>query len=369
MRVLVIHHESEYFAGAEKMLGYFLAGLNKAGLEVLAATTLESRVREIIPADMPTCWVPNNARFSISGLWSQVQALRRQYRRQPFDIIHGWAARDWELTALISRLTRTPALGTLHDHPNARFLSPARRRLMRGAAAFGLRRVVCVSEAVRQACGEAGYAATRLAVVRNGVPLRARTPSARPAGRWRLGFLGLFSERKGLRGLFHIIDDFARSSPAEWELEIAGDAQDDAGRALVTQLQNEFATRPWWTQVRWRGWVKEPAEFLAGIDVLICPSTDFDPFPNVLLEAAQSGVPVLAAQVGGVPEIVADGKTGWVFETQAWHAAATKLATVLNTPDEVQAIGKAARKRIEDDFTVERMVADYLSIYCTLATK
>jgi glycosyltransferase involved in cell wall biosynthesis len=277
-------------------------------------------------------------------------------------LIHGWAARDWELVALTARLTRTPALGTLHDHPNASFLSPARRRLMRWSAA-GLDKVVCVSDAVRQACAAAGYAPAKLAVVRNGVPVRATARPARPPGPCRLGFLGLFSERKGLRGLFHIADELAALTTAPWQLALAGDAQDEAGRALVGELKAQFANRPWWSRVEWRGWVKHPLDFLLSIDVLICPSTEFDPFPTVLLEAGQATLPVLAARVGGVPEIIEDGKTGWLFAPQAWHDAASKLKAVLDSAAVADQVGTDARARIEHQFTLQRMVADYLALY------
>jgi glycosyltransferase involved in cell wall biosynthesis len=370
MRVLIVHHETEYFAGAEKMLGYFLTGLTGSGPETTVATARESRVRELIPSQLSTCWIPSNARFSLLAFVRQARALRRAFAEQPFDVVHGWAARDWELVALTARLTGTPGMGTLHDHPKAGFISPARRRLMAWSAATSLRRVVCVSEAVRVACLAAGYSPDRLRVVRNGLPSRAwAVPRARDAGRFRLGFLGLFSERKGLRGLFRIADELSKVSAVPWELGLAGDAQDEAGRKLVGELKAEFSTRRWWPWVNWRGWVKDPAEFLSSIDVLICPSSEFDPFPTVLLEAGQAGVPVVAARVGGVEEIVEDERTGWLFEPQAWRQAALKLKTVLESPGLTQESGHQAKKRVEAEFAMERMVADYLRIYHELSKK
>lgn len=368
MRVLIIHQEAEYFAGAEKMLGYFLQGL--AALpqhHVTLAAVRESRVRELLPTGIEARWIPQNSKFSPLTFVKQVVALRKACRGQPVDLVHGWAARDWELTAVTGKLIGRPAIGTLHDHPRAQFISPKRQQLMRWSAA-GLRRVVCVSEAVRQACLEAGYNARRLAVVRNGLPPcpAPSDPGRSHSGVFRLGYLGLFSERKGLRTLFEALDELARLTPVPWEMALAGDAQEEEGRQLVAHLKATSASRPWGSQVRWCGWVKHPGEFLASVDLLICPSSDFDPFPTVVLEAAQAGVPVLGARVGGIPEMIAEGKTGWLFDRGDGREAARRLETVLASPNRAVEAGRAAKKRVEGEFAMKRMVEDYLRVYTDL---
>jgi glycosyltransferase involved in cell wall biosynthesis len=369
MRVLIVHHEAEYFAGAEKMLGYFLQGLATTPHSITVAAVRESRIPEILPPGIRTVWLPSNARFSVTGFRRQVQALRQAVRAEGFDLLHGWAARDWELTAAAARLTGRPALGTLHDHPKAAFLSKPRRSLMRWSAALGLAKVVCVSEAVRAACAEAGYAGRKLVVAHNGLPAAPAiaTPTSRSPQPFHLGFLGLFSARKGVRGLFEILDQLSAPGDLPWRLSLAGDAQEEEGRKLVAEIKATFSTRPWWSRVQWCGWVKRPADFLGALDLLVCPSAEFDPFPTVLLEAGQAGVPVLAARVGGVPEIVVDGETGWLFAPQDWGQAARQLRQVLESPALARATGERAKKRVEREFAMGRMVADYLNVYTDLS--
>jgi glycosyltransferase involved in cell wall biosynthesis len=100
---------------------------------------------------------------------------------------------------------------------------------------------------------------------------------------------------------------------------------------------------------------------------LICPSSEFDPFPTVLLEAAQAGRAVLGASIGGVPEIVVDGETGWLFGAGAWEEAARILAGLMETPGRVALAGERAKKRVEREFAIEKMVAEYLETYASLA--
>ena len=367
MRLLIIHHEAEYFAGAEKMLGYFLEGIT--GLSehrVTVAAARESRMVEVIPAGVQTCWAPANSKFSLFSYARQVLALHRHCRANPVDIVHGWAARDWELTALTGTLQRCPAIGLLHDHPQARFISRPRQRLMRWSAAAGLSKVVCVSEAVRQACLNAGYSGRKLAVVRNGLPPGPPVAPSSDPGVFRCGYLGVFSERKGLRTLFAMLEALDGLTSVPWEMDLAGDAQEEEGRRLVRDLTNAYSSKSWWPRVRWRGWVKSPAEFMASINLLICPSSDFDPFPTVVLEAGQAGVPVLGARVGGVPEMIEDAKTGWLFDSQDGLGGARILKTALETPSLAETTGRQAKKRVEGEFAMHRMVQEYLRLYTDL---
>ena len=113
--------------------------------------------------------------------------------------------------------------------------------------------------------------------------------------------------------------------------------------------------------------MERPFDFLASLDLLICPSSEFDPYPTVLLEAGQAGVAVLGSRVGGVPEIVEDGVTGWLFEPAAWAEAARKLQSLSHSPTEVAEAGRRAKKRVEREFAMKRMVADYLKVYMDLS--
>jgi glycosyltransferase involved in cell wall biosynthesis len=368
MRVLIIHPETQYFAGAETMLGYFLKELVRTDCKVAVAAVRGSRVAELLPREAVPIWVEPCPAFSPVAIWRQAATLKNFHAEFGFDLVHGWAARDWELATLAGWRSQRPAIGTLHDHPEASFISAKRRRLMRWAARFGLRRIICVSEAVRTACADAGYPGFKVVVVRNGLPAVDFSATPRASGPFRMGFLGTFSERKGLRTLFQIADALPADLGASWELHLAGDATEPAGKQLLEVLRSNFSTRSWWERVRWLGWVKSPQNFLRSLDLLVVPSSEFDPFPTVLLEAGQSGAPVLASQVGGVPEIVADGQTGWLFQVDKVEAAAQLLSRLMATPKVLQRAGQAARERVLREFSASKMVAEYRLLYSNILT-
>src|SRR5262245_29137201 len=148
MRILLIHNDALYFGGAENMLRYYLEALPATDCQPTVAAVRGSRVSSIIPPSVGQVWIPEKQRFSILKLCRQFRQIMGGRQRFPFDLVHGWTARDWELTSVVGRCARRPAVGTLHDHPCAAGISPSRRLLMRWCAQYGLRRVICVSRAV-----------------------------------------------------------------------------------------------------------------------------------------------------------------------------------------------------------------------------
>jgi glycosyltransferase involved in cell wall biosynthesis len=365
MHVLLIHPEVQFFAGAEKVLDYLLRAYAASDLQVSVAAVPGSRVESLVPEPFRKVHLSDNQRFRPQLFVRQIRQVQRAHRELPFDVLHGWAARDWELTAACGALLRRPTLATLHDPPDARFFSRSRRQLMWWSGRWFLERIVCVSGALKDKCRQAGFPERKLAVVHNGLPEKPRVIDV-PGRTIRIGYLGLFSERKGLGGLFQMLDEVSGLSNVDWELHLAGEAQEETGHRLLGRIKETYATRPWWSRVIWHGWAKEPLQFLAAVDVLVCPSQEFDPFPTVLLEAGLCGKPVLAARVGGVPEIVVEGETGWLFTPGDWHGAARRLAQLLSQPTTFAAAGERAWGRVRHEFSITKMVAGYRKLYSTL---
>jgi glycosyltransferase involved in cell wall biosynthesis len=362
---MVVHTEAEYFAGAERMLGYYLQAWPGGDWQLTVAAVREGRTSQVIPSHIPVVWLTNNQRFSVRNFSAQARELASSFRRQQFDLIHGWAARDWDLTAVAGFYLRRPALGTLHDHPRARFISRARQQLMRWSGR-GLKKIVCVSEAVRSACIGAGYTRDKLVVIRNGLPGRETRDGSRGGGPFRMGYLGVLAERKGVAGLFRMLSLLGERGEHEWEMHLAGNAQDAEGKQMIAEIKSQYSKKPWWTRVQWRGWIEDPGEFLGEIDLLVCPSSEFDPFPTVLLEAARARRAVVGSRVGGVPEVIEHGVTGWLFAAGAWEEGAATLERIMSKPQLAVAAGEQAKKRVEREFAIERMTAEYLNIYASL---
>jgi glycosyltransferase involved in cell wall biosynthesis len=89
-------------------------------------------------------------------------------------------------------------------------------------------------------------------------------------------------------------------------------------------------------------------------------------FPNVVLEAMAAGKPVVAASVGGIPEVIEDGVTGRLIATRAPEDFATAIDAYLENPAEAEATGQRAARSVEERFSVQRMGEKYRALYAEL---
>jgi glycosyltransferase involved in cell wall biosynthesis len=88
---------------------------------------------------------------------------------------------------------------------------------------------------------------------------------------------------------------------------------------------------------------------LKGAAALVVPST-YEGMPLVVLEAMEAGVPVVASRVSGIPEVVEDGRTGWLVPPEDPRALAAALTEVLERPEEARRRGDEGRRRVDERF-------------------
>jgi glycosyltransferase involved in cell wall biosynthesis len=85
--------------------------------------------------------------------------------------------------------------------------------------------------------------------------------------------------------------------------------------------------------------------------------------PIALLEGMASRLPLVATAVGEVPTIVQDGRTGVLVPAEDPESLAAAIIELLLNPAKREQLGSAARQLVEDEFSAERMTAEYLRVY------
>ena len=113
----------------------------------------------------------------------------------------------------------------------------------------------------------------------------------------------------------------------------------------------------------WMGYEQDKAKIFGSMDVCVVPSCFGDPFPTVAMEAGVYGLPVVASRIGGLPEIVEDGITGWLVEANKPEQFAEKIEWLVRNPEKARAMGAAGRERVFTHFTVEKMVAGFEEMF------
>lgn len=92
-------------------------------------------------------------------------------------------------------------------------------------------------------------------------------------------------------------------------------------------------------------------------------SSYWEGLPNVVLEAMAAGLSVVATAVGGLPELVVPGQTGWLVPSGDAPALATAITRLLTEPETRRAFGRAGRKRVEQNFSLPTMVRRYEAMF------
>jgi glycosyltransferase involved in cell wall biosynthesis len=271
--------------------------------------------------------------------------MRKAFRSgDTLSLAHAWSARGFEFAWWLKHRFGVPASGTLHDHPSARFHGNTRRRIMR-LSSNRLDGLVAVSRAVADAL--AGCRAP-VTVIHNGVCDVPREPEPHPSV--RVGFLGMNAMAKGIPLVADWIDQCLPGADIQWNL--FGNPP-SCQPALMARLQSHPPGL-----VVLRGRVAAEAIFNA-IDILVHASTQFDSLPTVLIEAARAGIPCVASTLGGAPEIVNDGETGFLFDPSEPQAGLAALKCLFADPQRRLTMGRAARRRFEQHFQAGTMAAGY----------
>lgn len=153
-----------------------------------------------------------------------------------------------------------------------------------------------------------------------------------------------------------LVKALGRLKDSPWSLQVVGDG---SGRPSVEARCREMGLQERITFLGMRGGVEN---ILAAGSIFLLSSRR-EGFPISILEAMRAGLPVIASDVGGVGEAVADGETGFLFPAGDIGALQEKLARLLQSPELRLRFGQAGRKRFLERFTLEQMADDYLNLY------
>jgi glycosyltransferase involved in cell wall biosynthesis len=214
--------------------------------------------------------------------------------------------------------------------------------------------LLCNSWALRAVLtGDHGVPGSRITVIPNGVDTAYFRP---PPARERAGFPVLLSVARLVpdKDPATLVQAFALAAPEHprAELWLVGEGP---LKEPLHRLAQDFG-------------VADRVRFLAGrADLrplfnrasLLALSSRTEALPNVVLEAMAAGLPVAATRVGGVPELVTPGVSGWLAPPGDAPALAAAISQLLGSPGTRRAFGVAARRRVEQDFSLTAMARRY----------
>lgn len=170
-----------------------------------------------------------------------------------------------------------------------------------------------------------------------------------------IGFISRLEEGKGIMNFVTAIPLILKERK-DVEFLIGGDGP------LFDKIKKKLKNNGLYTQVKLTGWIPhdELPDYLNELKLLVLPSYS-EGLPNIVSEAMACGTPVLATPVGGVPDLIKEGETGFIIENNTPQCIAKNVRRALNYPD-LDNIVKNARVLIEEKYTYEAAVERYRKI-------
>lgn len=322
----------------DQLVGLFM---DRQGDDNVYYRTATARGVEVIP-------VRAGGRFD-PALVSQ---LLKVIKEQRIDLLHSHEYKSDIVAYLASRLHRMPIISTAHG-----FIQNSRRsRVMVGMGQRMLRsfdRVIAVSSETRRRLVACGIADARVRVIHNAIVTGNYDPRRFERGAFRaafdiprgvplIGYVGRLSPEKGQRELLLAAPAVLQRVP-EAHVVLVGDGPDEAA------LRELAATLGIGASVTFTGHIADPRPVFRDLDILALTSYT-EGFPNVVLEALCMDVPVVASDVGGVPEIVEHGATGLLVPPRDPQAIAAALLQLLTDSDGAARLAAAGKRVVFDRF-------------------
>ena len=290
----------------------------------------------------------------LRGLWRLVHAT---LQLRP-DVIHGYLFGPNLFAVLAGRLCGVPVVAVAKRNVDA-FESPRQTALQRWAHRNATH-VTAVSNKVAETVAAMGVPEDAITTIPNGVDVdRFAAPAAAGSDRnghpVRIGSVGCLAARKDYGTLFEALALLDQKGHA-FELDLVGDGPD---RQTLEAHAERLGLA---SRVHFLGERPDVEQLLPKMDVFVLSSRE-EGIPNALLEAMAAARPAVATAVGGTPEVMEDGESGWLVPAQAPQALADALEDALNHPEEATRRGTAAQHRVRTEMSIDTMVRQHEAWY------
>jgi glycosyltransferase involved in cell wall biosynthesis len=301
--------------------------------------------------------------------------LSREIRTEGVDIVHAYNFYGNVFAVPAARLAGAPVVvASIRGMDD--LLTPWQRRAQR----LVCRAADCVltnAEAIQQRLVARGYDPRRITVIPNGIDV-ARFERRREAGLQFRHELGLPPEAplvvlvtrlvpgKGIPDFLEAVRIVAAQVPDARFVVVGGGGLVRDGRGGVRHYSRDMealaARLGLQGRVVFTGMRSDVPSVLSAATVSVLPSLS-EGLPNAILESMAAGLPVVATRVGGTPEAVQDGVTGLLVPPRDPAALVAALRAVIEDRELAARLGQAAKRRVTEWFSLERMVRRTEQLY------
>lgn len=353
--------DTEGYAGRESVVEQLVSGQREAGFDVRVVAVVEEGggCPPFVDAARDTGIPLHVLRLAPRAYLEERRRLVQLFRRHDLDLMHSHGYRPDVVGGSAASRAGLARVSTVHGFIGGGWRNRCYEWVQRWSLR-GFEGVVGVSRTVADDLLDHGVPQSRVHVVRNAWESRndflsrweARDRLGVEEDRFLLGWVGRLNRVKGpdvlLAALHH-------SSMSDLSVSVIGDGPERQ------PLAQQAETLPPETRLHWHGHLRDAYRVFPAFDALVLSSRS-EGTPMVLLEAMAAGVPVVATEVGGVPEVISEDEA-WLVPPENPAALWSAVAQVRENPGEARARAAAAGDLLEAGFGMDRWVSRYAEIY------
>ncbi|MCC6748425.1 MAG: glycosyltransferase [Deltaproteobacteria bacterium] len=370
MRVVHLMKGSACVYGAERVLLAELAELRAQGVDARFVMLQEARLGEqsdVLGQAVEALGLPV-ARVPVESVFSRrvVADLRRVLEEERPAVVHSHGYKADVIGLLACRLAKLPIVGEVSG-----WLFPKEDYKVRFyewldvQALKRMDRVIVLADHYRRMTLRMGIGREQLRLIPSGVDpasLRARAGRAElrqrlglPVGVPTVGMLTRLSPEKGVDIFLRAVALVAPAVPRMRAVIFGTGPEEETLRGLAAELGIE----QW---VVWAGYVDEAMDALLALDV-VAQTSRTEALPQTLMEAMVMERPVVVTAVGGCPELVVDGRTGFVSPSMDPETIAARILCLLTRPELRRQMGVEGARRIDERYTLRKWAQDTIQLY------
>lgn len=273
------------------------------------------------------------------------------FREERYDLIYATGSRTLSNALFATRGSPVPFATYRGTLSRVSYLNPVNRLAQLNPR---VRRIIVNSAAVKAVLIDCGVPAHRITVVNKGhaadwyasaQPIR-REEHGVPEDRFLVGCVANFRPEKGGTTLLQALARIPRELPIH--LTLVGEIRDPEIERTIRRLDLHH-------RVTLAGYRPNSLDWTAAFDVSVMPSRR-ESVSRSIVESIAIGTPVIVTAVGGMPELVLDGRTGIVVEPSNPAALAAAIIEAYRNPERMRAFAHAGRRHLADRYSVERYV-------------
>jgi len=370
----------EYFGGAERIQEKLIKSINKDKFEVSYASLLSGNfTNRLRQENVQGYSVHMKNRLDISV----IPRLAGIIRKENIDIIHTHSIRTNVVGRLVGLFTGKPVITHVHS-----FITEETRNQFKNELNWVLERMtrrlsdkfITVTVSLKRELIENGVPAKKITTIPNGISLEKQPAGKKTGGIKELKRLieeepleklnkiasvGNFRWAKGTEYLIRAVEKLKRKQSGDLKKDnllkciLIGNFQDIEYKRKILQEINNRGLEDF---IVFAGYVENVEDWLSAVDLLVIPSIT-EGLPLVALEAMRAGTPIVATQVGGLPDLLTNGETGILVPPKNADKLAEGIDKLLNNDSLAARIAARARKELENKYTAKSMIASIEELY------